>query len=453
MAETTPGLRQLLREAIAYLQEAAKRSAEYSERHLRFFGILGLFVLAAYAVDLLVGRPYFDTLWIRIAAFSLLVPFVYARATIRALPAFHFYFVGTASYVLPFTYGLMLVLNAASAPEGHEIEMLWILQYFVSLFLFIQLMHNGLLATVLWITSTVIAMGSLLFLDQINWIELKRVMLYPITGYLTAFFFGIVTNRNVDYVNSEKLKAASAIGANLAHELRTPLASIGSLARSVNKHSQVLLDTYEAAKQAGIHTGEVTPSQVSGLKNALTSIQEEVSYSNTVIDMLLLNTREQSPSSVSDIVPIMLCVQEAVDRYPFNNSMEKDLIRVHRFSDFSIRASRLLIVHVLFNLLKNSIYYAQRAPKGTVKIIVGRNRQPILEITDTGPGIAMGVRRHIFDRFFTTASNGQGAGIGLSFCKMVMESIGGDIQCESREGEYTTFRLIFPPVSQVEPLN
>ncbi|MDZ7670540.1 MAG: ATP-binding protein [Gammaproteobacteria bacterium] len=40
--------------------------------------------------------------------------------------------------------------------------------------------------------------------------------------------------------------------------------------------------------------------------------------------------------------------------------------------------------------------------------------------------------------------------MGLSFCKMVMESIGGEIQCESREGEYTTFRLIFPAVSDRE---
>jgi signal transduction histidine kinase len=73
-----------------------------------------------------------------------------------------------------------------------------------------------------------------------------------------------------------------------------------------------------------------------------------------------------------------------------------------------------------------------------------------VEIVDDGPGIPSAIRRHIFSRFYTTATNGQGAGIGLSFCKMVMESIGGEIQCESREGEYTTFRLIFPPLDQIE---
>ncbi|MFB3106446.1 MAG: ATP-binding protein [Pseudomonadales bacterium] len=38
---------------------------------------------------------------------------------------------------------------------------------------------------------------------------------------------------------------------------------------------------------------------------------------------------------------------------------------------------------------------------------------------------------------------GQGAGIGLSFCKMVMDSIGGAIDCESIPGDHTTFTLTF----------
>jgi signal transduction histidine kinase len=71
-------------------------------------------------------------------------------------------------------------------------------------------------------------------------------------------------------------------------------------------------------------------------------------------------------------------------------------------------------------------------------------------VTDTGPGIPASLKHQIFDRFFSTIRYGQGAGIGLSFCKMVMESIGGEIQCESREGEYTTFRLIFPPAGQMQ---
>ena len=443
-------IRNQLRASVAYLGLAAQRSAEYSARDLRLLGCLTALIPAAYVIDVLVGHPYFDTFAIRATAFALAIPLIVNDASkLRSRPHYHCYHVCLAAYALPFTFGLMLILNAASAPEGEQIEMLWIMQYLISLFLFIQLIHNGLLATALWIPSTIAAMSSLFFLQDVNWLELKRVALYPITGYLTAFFFGIITNRNVDYVNSEKLKAASVIGGNIAHELRTPLASIRSLARSVNKYSTALVETYDRAKREGMHSGELTAAQVSTLKDALTSIEEEVAYSNTIIDMLLLNTSERSPHSAErEVVQVTDCLREAIARYPFANSRERALVQMHVLSDFSIGASRLLIVHVFFNLLKNSVYYAQKAPKGQVEIRVGPHNLRSVEIIDTGPGISPNVRRHIFERFFTTANTGQGAGIGLSFCKMVMESIGGEIQCESQEGEHTTFRLIFPPVNR-----
>jgi signal transduction histidine kinase len=54
------------------------------------------------------------------------------------------------------------------------------------------------------------------------------------------------------------------------------------------------------------------------------------------------------------------------------------------------------------------------------------------------------IRKRIFERFFTTLESGRGTGIGLSFCKMVMEGLGGEITVDSTEGEFTTFRLLFP---------
>jgi signal transduction histidine kinase len=51
------------------------------------------------------------------------------------------------------------------------------------------------------------------------------------------------------------------------------------------------------------------------------------------------------------------------------------------------------------------------------------------------------VLKHIFDRFFTRTHHG--SGIGLTFCKMAMEAFGGDITCESVEGDYTLFVLTF----------
>jgi len=54
---------------------------------------------------------------------------------------------------------------------------------------------------------------------------------------------------------------------------------------------------------------------------------------------------------------------------------------------------------------------------------------------------------HIFTRFYTWSADrnqSTGTGIGLAFCRSVMESFGGTIDCKSQLGEYTEFTLAFP---------
>ena len=107
----------------------------------------------------------------------------------------------------------------------------------------------------------------------------------------------------------------------------------------------------------------------------------------------------------------------------------------------------MLVVHILFNLLKNSLYHIQQSGKGDILVELQiENNASVIKVHDTGPGIPRGRKKHIFDRFYTTTDEGLGTGIGLSFCKMVMESLGGSITCDSVEGEYTTFSLYFPKV-------
>ncbi len=137
-------------------------------------------------------------------------------------------------------------------------------------------------------------------------------------------------------------------------------------------------------------------------------------------------------------------MSESFDRYPFNNAAERALIDLVVEEDFEIHAPRLLVVHVLFNLIKNALYYVQRAGKGSITISCAPRR---ITVHDTGSGISAIAKAQVFERFYTTTRTGQGAGIGLSFCKMVMESVGGSITFDSLEGEYTTFILDFPAAS------
>ncbi|HVV67948.1 MAG TPA: ATP-binding protein, partial [Gammaproteobacteria bacterium] len=103
-----------------------------------------------------------------------------------------------------------------------------------------------------------------------------------------------------------------------------------------------------------------------------------------------------------------------------------------------------LLIHVLFNLFKNAIYFIRKAGKGNIHIWLEHHpRHNQIHFKDTGAGIKSENLPKIFDPFFTVDTN-KGTGIGLAFCAMTLKSFGGSITCQSEWQEYTEFILTFP---------
>jgi signal transduction histidine kinase len=68
----------------------------------------------------------------------------------------------------------------------------------------------------------------------------------------------------------------------------------------------------------------------------------------------------------------------------------------------------------------------------------------VLEVKDDGEGISEKNLPRVLDPFFTTKPIGAGSGLGLAITKRVMYDHDGDVEVESRKGEGTTVRLVFP---------
>lgn len=243
-----------------------------------------------------------------------------------------------------------------------------------------------------------------------------------------------------------KLDGMTSVSASLAHELRTPLATLSGGLDGLREYLPNLLDAYQLAKQANLPVSHIRPRNFQLLENLLDTMQSVVRAAFTFIDIQLMNVNPSMEQNIGNLFSITNCVEDALAQYPFQQG-EKQLILWNKTDDFVVKGKAVLVKHVLFNLIKNALYYIAKAQKGNISIWLERgstyNR---LYFKDTGPGIAKEILPHIFERFFTRTYHG--AGIGLTFCKAVMESLGGKITCESEEGAYTQFILIFPFISE-----
>lgn len=235
------------------------------------------------------------------------------------------------------------------------------------------------------------------------------------------------------------------IATTVAHEMRTPLSSINNRALGLNKILSILLEGYHAANQAGLVTKPLPASVEPLLQTLVTDINDEVKSAFIFIDMLLTNIQAGQFDTTKFIdLSIQTVINEAISQYSLS-AQQRKLIHVNIHNDFIFHGDMELMKHIIFNLLKNAIYYIAASHKG--KIDIWTELKPThneLYFKDTAKGIAPDILDHIFEPFFTKTYHG--TGIGLSFCKNVMKSFGGDISCNSIENEFTEFVLVFPKI-------
>ncbi len=109
---------------------------------------------------------------------------------------------------------------------------------------------------------------------------------------------------------------------------------------------------------------------------------------------------------------------------------------------FKCRADKDLLDQVIINLLKNAIQSLKNREDGMIRVSASKNaQQNSIEISDNGAGIAPEMLDKIFVPFFTTKK--KGTGVGLSFARKVMRLHNGQIKVFSKQGEGTTFNLIW----------
>lgn len=225
-----------------------------------------------------------------------------------------------------------------------------------------------------------------------------------------------------------RIHQSRALANSIAHEMRNPLSQVQLCFEILKKH----VERQSSAQQIKLE-----------IENGQAAIQR----GRQLIDIILREVSDTSPEHEPvTMTSIHKAVDQAVSQYGFENEKVIERIHLPQQDDFVVKLNETLFNFVIFNLIRNAIYYFDSYPDSQIEITtqIG-SYEHVLIFKDTGPGIDEAIADKIFEDFFSYQKSG-GSGLGLGYCQRVMRSFGGRIECKSKLGEFTEFHLYFPIV-------
>lgn len=214
--------------------------------------------------------------------------------------------------------------------------------------------------------------------------------------------------------------------ANASHELKTPLTIINTDISILNSSRESL--TAEQRKWLDSINGQI--SRMSNLVTEMLELAKMESGKNNEIKV---------PVNLSEVAESVVLGAEVL-AFEHNITFETDIK-----SSVMINGVEAQIEKLIYILTENALKYTDEGGKVTVSVS-GDRKKAVLKVKNTGAGIARENLPKLFDRFYRTdeahtASNS--FGLGLAIAKSIVDSHGGTIGVDSKEGEFTEFVVLF----------
>ena len=224
--------------------------------------------------------------------------------------------------------------------------------------------------------------------------------------------------------------------ADAAHELRTPLATIRAIVES---------------------TRGVEPLSEAEAREALAGVDRQNQRLVQLAQDLLLLSRLEADTEISDesgsnTAPLC-CLNELILDVVESLTVLEIAAPIHLTTE--IQTSELLyvagnesqLVRLISNLVMNALQYTPAGGKVTVSLMK-EDQSALIQVQDTGVGIASEEQAHIFDRFYRVSRDRSrhtgGAGLGLAIVKAIVQAHRGTIQLQSELGKGSTFIVSLP---------
>jgi len=246
-----------------------------------------------------------------------------------------------------------------------------------------------------------------------------------------CWFMGLVLGISASNLRREQLNYTLGTMAIMAHELRTPLATMQLIGEAVrNEAAACQPESAERMEKLAIRMGNLVRNM------------------NHQIDLQIANARLMHLVGATETITAAALVREAIENYPYRSTRERDSVVLKVHQDFRFRGSRQLFLQLVDNLMKNALRSLAAATTASqpgdltveVGILHGRGR---LVFSDNGVGMDEELQARIFQPFFST-DRGTGHGLGLAFCQRVVHGARGTIRVKSAPLKGAIFTIELP---------
>ncbi|MCL2008467.1 MAG: HAMP domain-containing histidine kinase [Treponema sp.] len=222
--------------------------------------------------------------------------------------------------------------------------------------------------------------------------------------------------------------------ANVSHDLRTPLALIYSYAEMMHDFPSEI-------------TSEQTQTILDETKRLTMLVNDVLDMSKLENDMETMNYSEYNlTQSIQQIIESM---GKLLQKEGF------EIVFLYE-EDIYVKADKIKMDRVFYNLLINAVNYSGESRKITIEQTVNKD-QVTVSVTDYGEGIEEKDLPFIWDRYYKSGKTHTraliGSGLGLYIVKKIIDNHSGKYGVESKPGEGSTFRFEIPVKRRVECLN
>ncbi|HJZ88084.1 MAG TPA: ATP-binding protein [Polyangia bacterium] len=242
-------------------------------------------------------------------------------------------------------------------------------------------------------------------------------------GELAAAFnrmAAALQEREQQLIRSERLAATGRIAAQITHEIRNPLSSIGL-------NTELLQDELAGTPEA---------------ERLLRAIQREVDRLTDITEQYLRFARLPQPKlEPEDLGAIARSLADFSREECARQKVELEV----EIQPAPALADENQMRQALLNLIRNAREAMPGGGRLSVRVRL-EDRAAVVRVGDTGPGIPAADRAHIFEPFFSTKEGG--TGLGLALTQQIVTQHGGAIEIESEPGRGTTFVVRLPALDR-----